>query len=261
LRIDHPDGAELQIDLSGADWITARLLPWGREVGTRVCAIVPSGYGAYVRIFHHAEELVGTERVRRRWSDIAQRTGRTMHPTVQFTRFGWPESPLAGCLDREEAAALVAVLRKHASAPVDCWLAIWCGYGELSGGAGRLIRAERGIRGRLRWRRSHRISRLEPPPGLAEAPTLKLPAREYYLYRAPIDVVPRFEFLPGHLQTPNLWWPRDRAWFVGTEIDVDSTLVACTRACADALLGSELEALEVSPEDRLDTEGDAVNPA
>ena len=56
-----------------------------------------------------------------------------------------------------------------------------------------------------------------------------------------------------------MWWPEDRLWFVATEIDFDSTLVACTRACANALLRSELEAMEVSAETRLDIDGDTVN--
>ena len=94
---------------------------------------------------------------------------------------------------------------------------------------------------------------------LAAAPTVFLPNREYFLYRGPIEVVPRFEHLPGHLQTPNMWWPKDRAWFVATEIDFDSTLVACTRACGAALLGSDLEVMEVSAETRLDIDGDTVN--
>ena len=68
------------------------MLPWGPDVGTRVCAIVPTGYEAYVRVFHHAEERIGSESIRRRWSELAQRSGRQMHPAVQFNRFAWPRS-------------------------------------------------------------------------------------------------------------------------------------------------------------------------
>jgi len=46
---------------------------------------------------------------------------------------------------------------------------------------------------------------------------------------------------------------------VATEIDFDSTLVACTRACGAALLNSDLEVIEVSAETRLDIDGDTVN--
>ena len=112
-KITHPEGAELQLDTAPADWIADRLLPWGADVGTRVCAIVPVGYEAYLRVFHHAEEHVGSESIRRRWSELAQRSGRQMHPAVQFDRFAWPNPPQEGSLDRQEATALVSLLRAH----------------------------------------------------------------------------------------------------------------------------------------------------
>jgi hypothetical protein len=120
--------------------------------------------------------------------------------------------------------------------------------------------ARHGRRGLRAWLQQHHVARrVAPSRDLAAAPTVSLPHREYFLHRGPIDVVPRFEHLPGHLQTPNMWCPEDRAWFVATEIDFDSTLVACTRACGAALLGSDLEVMEVSAETRLDIDGDTVN--
>jgi hypothetical protein len=258
-KITHPEGAELQRDTAPADWIADRVLPWGSDVGTRVCALVPTGYEAYVRVFHHAEERVGSESIRRRWSELAQRSGRQMHPGVQFARFAWPDPPQAGSLDRQEATALVSMLRVHTATPNDCWFAIWHGFSQLTGSVTVQVTRERGLRAWLQRRRALRSETLEPPSDLTHAPTVSLPAREYFLYRGPIDVVPRFEHLPGHLQTPNMWWPEDRLWFVATEIDFDSTLVACTRACAKALLRSELEVMEVSAETRLDVDGDTVN--
>jgi hypothetical protein len=228
----HPAGAELQLDTTAADWFASRVLLWGPGVGTRVCAIVPSGYDAYVRVFHPAKERMGTESIGRTWSELAELSGRQMHPAVQFDRFGWRGSPTIGSLDRPEAIALVTMLTAHTTTPNDCWLALWNGFGRPA------------------------RSRLD----LANAPTVSLPAREYFLYRGPIDVVPRFEHVAGRLQTPNMWWPEDRAWFVATEIDFDSTLVACTRACAGMLLASDLEAREVSAGTRLDMDGDSINP-
>jgi hypothetical protein len=87
-KITHPEGAELQLDTAPADWIADRLLPWGAEVGT----------------------------IRRRWSELAQRSGRQMHPAVQFDRFAWP-NPQEGSLDRQEATALVSLLRAHTTTP------------------------------------------------------------------------------------------------------------------------------------------------
>jgi hypothetical protein len=258
-RVTHPHGAALQQDMAPAQWIAGRLLAWGGDRGTRVCAIVPSGYEAYIRIFHHAEERVGNEWIRRRWKELAERSGRQMHPAVQFDRFGWPHPPPTGSLDRLEATALIAMLGPHTTTPDDCWLAIWHGFSQLTGAVAVHASREEGIPRLASAAPAVRAEVTEAPRRLADAPTVSLPDREYFLYRGPIDVVPRFEHLPGHLQTPNMWWPEDRAWFVATEIDFDSTLVGCTRACATALLASELEVLEVSAETRLDIDGDTVN--
>jgi hypothetical protein len=258
-KITHPRGAELQLDTAPAHWIADRLLPWGADVGTRVCAIVPTGYEAYARVFHHAGERIGSEWICRRWSELAQRSGRQMHPAVQFGRFAWPDPPQTGTLDRREATALVSILRHHTTNANNCWLAIWHGCSQLSGSVSERVTSERGLRAWLQRRRAMRSEMVERPCDLADAPTVSLPAREYFLYRGPIDIVPRFEHMPGHLQTPNMWWPEDRAWFVSTEIDFDSTLVGCSRACATALLASELEVMEVAVETRLDIEGDTVN--
>jgi hypothetical protein len=256
----HPEGAELQLDTAAADWIAGRVLPWGPVVGTRVCALVPTGYDAYVRVFHHAEERIGRESIRRRWSELAQRSGRRMHPAVQFDRFGSPAPPPVGSLDRYEATALVSTLRAYTTTPNSCWLAIWFGFAQLTGSFSSVRAAREGaLHPWLERRRGVRSDMLDPPSDLGDAPTVSLPNRKYFLYRGPIDVVPRFEHMPGHLQTPNMWWPEDRAWFVATEIDFDSTLVACIRTCAEALLGSDLEVMEVSAETRLDIDGDIVN--
>jgi hypothetical protein len=258
-KIAHPDGAELQLDTAAADWIADRVLPWGPDVGTRVGALVPTGYDAYARVLHHAEERVGSESIRRRWSELALRSGRQMHPAVQFDRFGWPAPPPVGSLDRQEATTLVSMLSAYTTTPNNCWLAIWNGFGQLTGSVLVSVARVRGLGVRLQRRRAVRSYNLDPPSDLADAPTVSLPAREYFLYRGPIDVVPRFEHMPGHLQTPKMWWPEDRAWFVATEIDFDSTLVACARACAEGLVGSDLEVMEVSAETRLDIDGDTIN--
>lgn len=258
--IRHPDGAELQLDVGAASWIVDRLVRRGRGTGTPVCSVVPAGYAAYVRLFHGAVERVGETRVERRWSDLALRANVRMHPAVQFERFDCDASVRLGTLGHRDAAILVEVLRRHSATPDSCLLAIWEGYGELSGGVVPLV-SRRRILDRLsrRWRAAAAPN--PPPVGLTSAPRVSIPARDYYLYRGSIDLVPRFEFMPGRLQTPNMWWPEDRAWFVGSEIDFDSTLIACDRACADALLSSDLETLEVAPETRLDIEGDVINPS
>jgi hypothetical protein len=72
------------------------------------------------------------------------------------------------------------------------------------------------------------------------------------LFEGPMqDATRSFSAWPGS-QLANLWWPADRAWFVVSEIDYDSTIVAGSRACIDAVLRAPgIEAFEVRPGDTL----------
>jgi hypothetical protein len=59
------------------------------------------------------------------------------------------------------------------------------------------------------------------------------------------------------VQSPNLFWPDDRSWCVGTEIDFDSTLVADTPELIEVVLAAPaLEAWVVRTEDSLAFDGD-----
>lgn len=105
------------------------------------------------------------------------------------------------------------------------------------------------------------------PREAATGPRLELPARSYICFRAGVS-----DFAGGSeaassggqanwarrapwidaaeswwVQSPNLIWPDGREWMLLTEIDFDSTLIACTRACADALLTADgIEAVEIT---------------
>jgi hypothetical protein len=55
-------------------------------------------------------------------------------------------------------------------------------------------------------------------------------------------------------------WPADHSWFLGTEVDFDSTLIAGSTALIDAVLDApDLEAMPVEPSDSLGISGDTVN--
>ena len=63
-------------------------------------------------------------------------------------------------------------------------------------------------------------------------------------------------------QSPNLWWPEDRSWFVATEIDVAWTYIGGTEATVQAILDAEgLEALLVELTDKPFVNSDVVNAA
>ena len=58
--------------------------------------------------------------------------------------------------------------------------------------------------------------------------------RRYILYMGPLSCVTSF-FAGVWSDSPNLWWPEDRQWFVATDIDLDSTYVGGSEALIEAL--------------------------
>ena len=92
---------------------------------------------------------------------------------------------------------------------------------------------------------------------------LELPGRNHLVFRGPLRAALRLGhqvtewFLP---QSPSLLWPADRSWCLGTEIDVDSTLVGGPQELVDALRQAPgLEVWPVEPGDDLTVGGDTVN--
>ena len=80
-----PPGFEPCDDVSAANWIRPRLVPWGARTGTPVASVVPTGFDAYVRIFHPARARAPASTAR--WQEVAEWSGRTFHPVAQFAGF------------------------------------------------------------------------------------------------------------------------------------------------------------------------------
>jgi hypothetical protein len=89
-----PPGFKPCNDLSPAEWIRPRLLPWGDETGTRITSIVPGGYDAYVRVFHPASAAGADDAVT--WQEVADWSGGTFHPLAQFDAMADPVGPHPG---------------------------------------------------------------------------------------------------------------------------------------------------------------------
>jgi hypothetical protein len=66
-------------------------------------------------------------------------------------------------------------------------------------------------------------------------------------HQRPEQLVVHTGSLPGRYQSASLWWPNGRAWFVGTEIDLNSTYVGGSSLAIEALLATpdDLEAFPV----------------
>lgn len=244
---------------SPAQWIAGRLTTTFGAVTTHV----PTGFDRYARIFHPADPG-GEENIT--WSTVAQRRGTVMHPTAQFqalaphgTTGGRDvQNPQLGNLAAPELRALAAVLRRHTETPEDCVFAFWEGWAAR----GRPTRTTAYTAGQAHVR----VIPPLPPAAVTPAPVgrLALPHREYALFRGDLELVDRFgnwiDETYLSVQSPNLLWPADRAWFVATEVDFDSTLVGGRSSLiTDLLREPALETAEVEPNDELHSQGDAIN--
>jgi hypothetical protein len=226
-------------DVSVADWVGGRLAPWGdRTLGI----VVPRGYEAYVRILHQPSLPDGTPTT---WAHVCAATGSEPHALMQWCNVGagWPgQEPYEGSLESQPLAVLADVLSRFTRGW--CYFALWEGYGWMHGSPAHGFLGGRAIPPAF-------------PPDVMSGPRLRLPAREYLLFRGQLtDVLHLGWTYPGgtdDLQSPNLMWPADRSWCVATEIDFDSTLVGGTEELAESLLATDgLEAWRVDVSDTLD---------
>ncbi len=251
-------------DVSVGGWIAPRLTG---EFGA-VTLAVPNGYPAYVRIFHPAR---GRGDELKRWSDVAQATGRRAHRLMQwhavvgttdsdnFRGSLCPEwEPERGNLAHPALRALCDILDGHTSTADDCYFALWEGWGGLESYGwvvGDPVVPGRQVGGQTR----HVFS-----AGELSSPRLCLPGRDYVLLAGPLDDSLRIGSWIGadwfSPQSPNLFWPANRAWCVASEIDFDSTLVGGSAGLIEAVLESpELETFAVQPDDSLAYDADTIN--
>jgi hypothetical protein len=223
-------------DPSLGAWIEPLL---GGEFGA-VTLKVPGCFPAYARICHPAVDVDGKQVD---WPTVARATGRMPHALMQwhalvgspdpfnFTGSLWPgREPERGNLVGDQLRALCEVLGAHTAEAARCFAGIWAGWG---------------------WAGPH-ASHLE----------LRLPDREYLLLEGPLSasVEVSHEDRLMASQSPNLLWPADRAWFVASEIDFDSTLVGGAEDLIGAILADPgLDAWPVGPDDSLAHDADKVN--
>jgi hypothetical protein len=212
---------ESSTEVGEGAWIADRLSPFDSGLRT---SVIPSGFEAYARVLHPAEESRHGGRLVR-WAEVAAWSGAALLSSSQFADVAFPEhepagpapwsgrGPQTGCLRGADADVLVEVLAGFTGTPERCWFCVWEGYGPSSAG--------------LR---------------------VRLPARDYLFYAGPIAAAQTFRDLKLHF--PNLWWPADRAWCVASEIDLPWTYVGGSSALVNSLRDEpRIEAQLASPTD------------
>jgi hypothetical protein len=215
-----------------------------RGFAESVLSLVPAGFDAYVRIFHPAYRRDGSDWTPVRWAEIAAANGRQAHAGMQLNALTgnyrflheaqpgvFDRPPSQGVLPPELAGPLAAVLALHTTTPDQCSFAVWNGFGAA-------LRAD-----------------------VRSAPTFRVPFREYHLLAGPSEAAVENVDEPPARQSPNLWWPDDRAWCVATEIDLNTSYVGCGDACRDDILARpELEAFPIDSASGVTWRSDVLNP-
>lgn len=216
-------GVEVSGEVAEAAWIAGRLSCFGSGV---VTSVVPGGFEAYGRVLHPVKKpWEGGDRPVR-WAEVAAWSGVPLVPGGQFADIALPEhepagvepwsgqGPEEGTLYRPDADVLVEVLAGHTTTPHRCWFCVWEGWGPSS-----------------------------------PSPRVQLPGRGYLLFVGPLRAVP--SLADAHEgRTPNLWWPDDRSWCIGSEIDLPWTYVGGSAALvADLVADARVEAQSASPGD------------
>lgn len=214
-------------DLSTASWLTESTP--GYAMGT-VAGVAAPGFAAYARVLHPAsldERPV-------RWSTVAAAHGTRVTPTTRWhevigvdedylnrSDLGlpgvWDEHPGEGPTPPDVARALIPVLGRHTRTPERCWFGLWSGYG--------------------RWE-------------FDGIPTFATPGRDEVLLAGTLADAVSPLALDEFAELPDLWWPEDRAWCVGGDVDLVSTYVGGSpQLIAELLSDPELEAHAVGAGD------------
>jgi hypothetical protein len=197
-------------DLSPADWFVHDASPSSLRG-----RLGPSCFEAYVRVLHAS-------------SSTGDRSE------------GHLDAPLLG--------ALVDDLAQHTTTPDRCYFALWEGYGDIHGGeAARFLTA---FSGPTRW--PGRIfsadkPKAPPPPAfpahVMDGPLLQVGGEQHFLFGGRLAEAGQWGAAswgggaPRDINSPNLIWPTDHAWFVTTTIDGTWTGVGGSAALAETLLG------------------------
>jgi len=179
-------------DIEAAAWIGPRLRPFNSY---QAGSVIPGGFDAYARLDH-------------------ERTG---------------------VLPPAAARDLIAILARHTRTHEMLWLAMWSGYGQMHGPPAIAPLRAMSIGADASPPQPPPLPYpdgfMHPPLRPRNAPLLRLPAREYLLYRGDFGQV------PGWMDGPNLWWPDDRSWCVASEIDLPWTYIGGSEALISDVLG------------------------
>jgi hypothetical protein len=211
--------------------------------------VVPADFEAHVRIHHriHSGE---------RWADFAPEYLVRGVETCDYVGSKLEFIDGDGNLDAEDVDALIPLLAAATSTPNECHYALWQGWGWVYPESMDVVVPQD----------SAETQAIKHAFNEAMAPVWNFAAacpvepwwggRDMILFEGPLDAVSTIGHrhsgdTPVERQCPQWWWPDDRAWFVGTEIDDAWTYVAGSQSLIDEILTTpQWESVGVEPTDR-----------
>ncbi|GAB3954337.1 hypothetical protein [Streptomyces sparsus] len=216
-------------EVGPAGWLTEPAPD--RRTGT-VAGVAASGFPAYARVLHPAS-MDGRPVS---WAAVAAAHGRGVGPLTAwhellgtdldpYEAFGlevpglFDEAPSPGPTPLAVAEALIPVLARHTGTPERCWFGLWHGYGK--------------------W-------------DFDRFPLFETPDRKEVLLSGALADATSVVALDEFAELPDLWWPQDRAWCLGGDVDLVSTYVAGSAELVAGLLAHPgLEVHRVGPGGRV----------
>ena len=151
-----------------------------------------------------------------------------------------------GHLEEHLLSALCEALTVHTTTPDECFFGLWDGFGELYGGESTLFLTA--FTGPARWPGRFFTKEKPRPPvppafpeSVLEGPKVSY-VHDYLLFGGPLSSAGEWgatsycHGVPRDINSPNLMWPADHAWFVTTNIESTWTGVGGSKALISDLL-------------------------
>lgn len=213
---------------------------------------VPTGFEGYLRILHPRPDG-------RSW---AQADPAALLPDGDpLDIFARVNDAVSGSLDPAVVDALLPALKGATTTPDDCHYGLWVGWGWFGSASGAIYGWDRRWPSWLRRRTERRLERehrqrMEPIEVFVESCAVipRTGGHDVWLFDGPVRAVASIGTPWRHdgslrRESPQWWWPEDRAWFLSTGIDDLWTHIGGPRKLLDAVLSDDrIEAVEV-PED------------
>lgn len=273
-------------DLSRGAWLRPRLSGWGSRD-----SVVPSGFEAYLRVFHPRTRYwwqgpvntLGSTRVKEEtmfWAEVAAVRGTVAHPWMQWGAIAQQQDGeidlgdgtsvdggFDGYLPWPTLQLLLPALRAATTTADDVTVGVWEGWGELHDVVQLAFSSDPAF---TPQQRTVSAAELGVDPRITDAldqgRLLELPGRRYVLLTGGIDDLAQSDWtvragLGSDVAAPQLLWPADRAWCLACEIDFDFTLIGGSQQLIERLLAARgIEAALLPTDGDLTWDGDAINP-